>query len=174
MDPEFEKAVAGPATPSELAKVVRRARGIASAPELDVKRASKVQVGDRQWQFVMTRAAIEGWDRLGSQEVTVGVLIYEQPGAAAPFVHREIVVRPGKNRLVVEVRENGLARWTGDGIVNRGGALDFKVPIDRENAPKAGMMAGTVTRDGALRFTESNLPRPIKARRPELIAEEKG
>jgi hypothetical protein len=172
MNEEFETAVAERASPNEIRRVVRRARRAATTPSLDVKHASKVRVGDRQWSFVLTQEAVEGWDQLGSKDITVAVLIYEQPGAAAPFVQRELVVRRGKGRLVVEVREDGLPRWTGEGFVDRGGSLDFKVPIDRENARRAGIMAGQVTREGELRLTESRLPRPTKSRQPELIAED--
>jgi hypothetical protein len=173
MDAEFEEAVAEPASPGKIERVVRRARRAATVPELDVKRASTVRVGNRQWAFVLTREAVDAWDSLGSRDLTVGVLIYEQPGAAAPFVQRELVVRPGTDRLTVEVREDGLPRWTGEGFVDRGGALDFRVPVDRDNAPRAGVMAGQVTREGVLRFTESLLPRPVNSRQPRLISEDK-
>jgi len=173
MDKEFEEAVAERASADQVRKLLRRARRGAATRELDVKRASLVRVGERQWSFVLTREAAEGWDALGSKDLTVGVLIYDQPGAAAPFVHREIAVRRGKRRLVVEVREDGLPRWIGEGSVNREGALEFKVPIEREKGQRAGVMAGQVSRDGELRLTESRLPRPIKAREPELLSEDK-
>jgi hypothetical protein len=118
MSAEFEKAVVERASPAEVERVVRRARRVAATPELDVQHSSVVRLGDRQWSFVLTREAVEGWDRLGSKNLTVGVLIYQQPGAAAPFVHRTIVVRPGGRRLIVEVREDGV-RWTGEGFVNQ-------------------------------------------------------
>jgi hypothetical protein len=172
MSAEFEKAVVERASPAEVERVVRRARRVAATPELDVQHSSVVRIGDRQWSFVLTREAVEGWDRLGSKNLTVGVLIYQQPGAAAPFVHRTIVVRPGGRRLIVEVREDGVPRWTGEGFVNRGGALDFTVPIDRDNAPRPGIMAGQVTRDGELRLTQSRLPRPVASRQPTLISED--
>jgi hypothetical protein len=169
---EFETAVAGPASASEIEKVVRQMRRERMTRELDVRRASRVRVGDRQWSFVLTREAVDNWDRLGSEDLTVGVLIYEQPGAAAPFVHREIAVRRRKGRLIVEVRENGLPRWTGEGSIDHAGALEFKVTIDRENSNRVGIMAGQVTRDGELRLTQAKLPRPTESRQPELVAEE--
>jgi hypothetical protein len=173
MTAKFERAIAERASPKEVERVVRRTRRLAATPEVDPTRSSTVRIGDRKWVFVLTREAVEGWDRLGSKELTLGVLIYEHTGAAAPFVHRSIVVRPGNRRLVVEVREYGLPRWIGEGFINRAGSLDFNVPIDRDNAPRAGIMAGQVMRDGQLRLTQSRLPRPVDSREPILVAEDK-
>jgi hypothetical protein len=172
MSGDFETAIAERARPRSVEKVVRRARGTIPGQELDPERASIVRIGDRQWSFVLTSEAAQEWDKLGSRALVVAVLIYEQSGAAAPFVHREIAIRPGKKNLVVDVREGGVARWTGEGLVNADGALEFKVPIDRDNAPTAGVMAGVVTRDGEVRLTEGRLPKPVNARQPALVAED--
>lgn len=170
MSTDYEDARAEKAKPSEISKAVKRARGLGPADALDVERASLVQVGDRRWAFVLTKRAVETWKDLGSQDLTVGVLIYEQSGAAAPFVHREIAVRPGKKELIVEVREGGLARWTGKGSLDSKGALQFSVSIDSDRGPGIGLMAGQVTRDGQLIFKNSRLPRPTAKRVPEQVA----
>lgn len=173
MSGDFETAFAEAPSGGSVEKVLRLARGVGSGPVLDPARASIVRVGERQWSFVLTQEAAQEWDQLGSRKLTIAVLIYEHSGAAAPFVHREIAIRPGKKKLVVEVREGGVARWTGEGFINREGALEFKVAIGRDNAPKSGMMAGQVSRQGELRLTEARLPRPVEARQPQLVAEDK-
>jgi hypothetical protein len=168
---QFERAAVKKLSAAALARVVRAAQGVRSDLRLDAKRGSAVQVGDRRWVFVLTKEAVEAWKVLGSKEMTLGVLIYEHSGAAAPYAHRELLVRPRRGSgMTIEVWEGGRALWSGKASLTRTGQLQFSMPVTRKTSTAKGVMAGRVTSRGKLTLTAARLPRPVRKKTPKLSA----
>lgn len=167
----FEEAVATTLTPAK----VRRFRDTAQRVDvaLDGKRGSMVTVGDRQWAMVMTTEAMSRWTDLKSADRTrLAVLVYDHPGAAAPFAHRELVLRSTGRALRLEVvDENGEPLWSGKARVDDQGNLHFDMPITRPGTSRKGRMAGHITGNGELVLDKAQLPQPA-AQKPDFVAED--
>ncbi len=167
MTSRYESADSRKATPRKLARMARNAEKVPQGVRLDATRGSIVTVGERQWTFLLSREAAKEWRTLGSREIVVGALIYEHSGTAAPFVHRELVLTPRGRGLEMQVRDPDKGTlWAGPAFVNRGGDLEFSIPITRSTSSAKGLMKGRVKRDGRVFFTDSKLPRPVNKSQP--------
>lgn len=172
MTDRHESAVSKRATRQKLASIARNVDNVPAGLGLDATKGSVVTVGDRQWTFMMSKSASEEWKTLGSHDIVVGALIYEHTGAAAPFVHRELVLTRRGRKLEMQVREPDKGTlWSGPASINRAGDLEFSVPITRSTSDEKGIMKGQVKRDGSVVFSESKLPRPVKKSQPTEVDE---
>jgi hypothetical protein len=173
MTDKFEKATARKATAEQVAEMARIVERIPTGLKLDRSRGSVVTVGERQWMFLMSDQAVANWKTLGSEDVVLGVLAYAHTGAAAPFVQRELVLvrRGGKLELQVRDVDEGVL-WSGTAFVNRGGELEFSVPITRPTSSAKGVMKGKIGANGSLVLTDSRLPTPLDKKRPALARDE--
>ena len=61
--------------------------------------------------------------------------------------------------------------WSGPAFVNRGGDLEFSIPITRSTSSARGVMKGRLSRNGRVVFTDSKLPRPVNKSEPAETSE---
>lgn len=173
MPRQFESLTTKKTTPRELQALLRNVRVDAPGLELAPGRGQLLELGRRQWAFVLTADAVARWDRLGAERVTVGVLAQRFAAAEAARVERVLVALPaarGKVRLEMNDAEGRLL-WTGTGTMVRGD-LQFSMQITRPGTALKGAMAGRIKRNGQMVLTQSRLPRPIGKKAPTLESED--
>lgn len=170
---QFESLTTKKTTPRNLRALLRNVRVDAPDVELVSSRGQLLELGERQWAFVLTADAVERWDRLGTEPVTVGVLAQRFAAAEAARVERVLVALPaarGKVRLEMNDAEGRLL-WTGTGAIVRG-ELQFSMAITRPGTALKGTMAGRIKRSGQMVLTQSRLPRPVGKKAPKFESED--
>jgi hypothetical protein len=168
----FETIRVVDASPAQLEGGLRNLRGVPVGLKLDTKRGQLLASGERRWAFVLTQEAVERWERLGAEPITLAVLVYQLPGQAQGHVQRLLLALPGEGDTVnLEMRDTQWQLlWTGTGTLkNR--ALDFAMPIRRERVDAEGLMAGRIDADGRLTLRDARLPRPTAKQTPDHAPE---
>jgi hypothetical protein len=170
MPEKFEVLKTTKASTSQLRKTVRNLRDVPNELKLDPSRAQALVIGPRLWTFIMTKEAATGWQKLGKEKLTIGVIA---SGLDRPYLQRLLVALPGKgNTIKLEMHDrNGRLLWTGKGEI-KGGELEFSMPITRPGVSAKGMMAGTLTAGGQLTLRDSRLPKPVRSRKPTFESED--
>jgi hypothetical protein len=164
MSEKFEVLKTTKASASQLRKTVRNLRGVPDELKLDAARAQALVIGPRLWTFVMTKEAVTGWQKLGTEKLTLGVIA---SGLDRPYLQRVLVALPATaNTVKLEMHDrDGRLLWTGSGQI-KGEELEFSMPITRPGVRAKGMMAGSLTADGRLTLHDSRLPKPARKRKP--------
>jgi hypothetical protein len=170
---QFERLTTKKTTPRELQAVLRDVRLPAARVELASSRGQLLELGRREWAFVLTREAVDGWDRLGSEPVTVAVLAQRYAASESARVERVLVALPaGRGKLRMEMNDaEGRLLWTGAGSLVRN-ELQFSMAITRPGTALKGIMAGRIRRNGQLVITQSRLPKPVGKKAPKLESED--
>lgn len=170
MSEKFEVLKTKKAAAGQLRKTVRRLRGVPDDLKLDPARGQALGIGPRHWTFIMTKEAASGWQRLGVDPLTLGVLA---SGLDRPYLQRVLVALPDKGKsLILEMRaSNGRLLWTGSGRLKEG-ELEFSMPITRQGVKAKGMMSGRLSAKGRLTLTDSRLPKPARKRKPTFDSED--
>lgn len=170
----FESATTAKATATDLRRLTKKLTGVFRDVQLDAKLATSINIGTRQWVFVMSKAAATQWEQLSKTPMVLGVLHYYVPAKEEAPPSRMLVATPGRGGAITlqMIDASGQLLWTGTAKLNAKKDLEFDMPITRPNADAVGVMAGRLTPKGDLTFTKSQLPRPIKKNAPKLVAEE--
>lgn len=173
MPEDFEIIKTKRSTPSELRRVVESLRRVPRELELDPARGTMMELGKRQWAFVMTKQAVENWDQLGKKPIPLAVLAHQFETAEDAEVQRVLVALPGtRGKIKLEMRDNmGQVLWTGTAEVKQG-ELEFSMPITRPRVSAKGLMAGRINSRGELTLSDARLPKPTRKKEPQFVSED--
>jgi hypothetical protein len=164
MSDKFEVLKTTKASSAQLRKTVRNLRGVPADLKLDPARAQALVIGPRLWTFIMTKEAATGWQKLGKEKLTLGVIA---SGLDRPYLQRVLVALPSTGATIkLEMHDrDGRLLWTGSGQIKEG-EFEFSMPITRPGVRAKGMMAGILTAEGRLTLHDSRLPKPARKHRP--------
>jgi hypothetical protein len=173
MPDEFETLETKATTASHLKATARKLRGVPHGLTVDPTRGQQVAVGERRWTFLMTLEIADQWEDMNRKPLVLGLLAYHALDVEDPFVHRMLVVLPGRSgALAIEMRDSeGRVLWTGS-AERVGDELRFSMPISRPGSSITGRVVGRVTRKGQLKFEEARLPKPVRKKTPEFESED--